>query len=244
MRRGRLSLQGIAAHTRLALKHLQIGVAVLVQQNLVYFSADSEYGPAFYEAKLEAAYALCRSGKILDMVECRLGSVAAFLVQRLFLTGHTKLSDLLDTPISGSPLQVKDQDALNLSNGAKSLFSRAKVGAALLDLLDHGFVHPIKESMFRSPKDTEARVEREVLQKHFSGILKGNKQKDEMSRIVKRYLRDIRDEGQWHVGGRKRRSDEHGANDNAKRRKLSALDAATTEDEASLGKLESLDVSN
>jgi DNA-directed RNA polymerase III subunit RPC3 len=68
---------------------------VLVQQNLIYHHTDKPTGVTHYEANYNAAYALVRSGKILNFVEAKYGTLAQELVHGLLLLGHTKVADLL-----------------------------------------------------------------------------------------------------------------------------------------------------
>src|SRR5438045_4012247 len=93
-RLGRLPLPAIVQHTGLHHQHIRHGLAVLIQQNLAFHYTDPDTLVAFYEANLENAYALVRSGKIIEFVIERHGRLAGGVIQNLLLLGHAKIEDL------------------------------------------------------------------------------------------------------------------------------------------------------
>ncbi|CAG8984183.1 hypothetical protein HYALB_00004166 [Hymenoscyphus albidus] len=94
LRRGRLPISALTKHTRITSRALRHGLAVLIQQNLIYhISGKGE--PTYYEANPDAAYALVRSGKIMNFIEDRYGSLAREVVKIILLLGHARISDVI-----------------------------------------------------------------------------------------------------------------------------------------------------
>ncbi|KAM0276933.1 hypothetical protein ACHAQH_006264 [Verticillium albo-atrum] len=71
------------------------GLAVLVQQNLLYHYATTGSSIASYEANPDACYNLIRSGKIIDMVGMEYGLAEQEVFQTLMQLGHARVSDLI-----------------------------------------------------------------------------------------------------------------------------------------------------
>ena len=224
LRRGRLPIHSLAQHTRLNRRQLEHGLIVLIQQNLVYYCEDDNSQTTYYEANQGAAYALIRSGKILEVVESRYGDVARELVQNLFLMGHAKVGDLIDSylrnrkpPTNGASNTLAELDAQQ--------HSPARLDSILCKLLEATLLQPATHLSFRSPDDTFNEVEQKLLRDEFSGSTKGTKQKEQLKSRIRETLESMRSEGQnWKLKCNKRKFDgelSNGINGSAKRRRFS-----------------------
>ncbi|KAH6670064.1 DNA directed RNA polymeras-like protein III subunit Rpc82 [Halenospora varia] len=246
LRRGRLPIKELSRHTRLTPRQLRHGLAVLVQQNLIYHYTE-DTGLTHYEADHDAAYALVRSGKIMAAVESRYGTLAKDIVHNLLLLGHTKVVDL-EKAFEPKPVEQTKENGRekgkghNTSNGtingvtsevANGVNGHAEavivpvgeIHATLERLLIAGVVEPIVESMFRSPLDRYSKLEKDILRGSYGEKQKGNKQKEEFAARIKEGLKEMRSEGQnWRSKLNKRPlNGEHtnGVNGPSKRRRLS-----------------------
>ncbi|KAH8820500.1 DNA directed RNA polymerase-like protein III subunit Rpc82 [Xylogone sp. PMI_703] len=234
LRRGRLSIPMLVQYSRLSTRQLRHGLAVLIQQNLVYHHFDEDVNATYYEANQSAAYNLVRLGKILEIVASRYGTEAEDVMQNILRLGHVKISDLADAYISVEE-HVNGNNEHNGTNGSNSdahrngssgtpIKSAAQLDSVLYELLEAGFIEPVVPNLFMSPSDIYSKVEREVLQLHFGGSTKGVKQKDELKRKVQDRLQALITEGKnWRPAGNKRAPnfDSNGVNGNTKRRRLS-----------------------
>lgn len=202
LRRGRLPIPLLIQHTRITPKHLRHGLAVLVQQNLVYHYHDPDSKVTYYEANADAAYSLVRSGKILRILKSRYGNLAEDVVQNLLLLGHTRVGDLQDAYSSKAPkTQVNGHTNGETTNGVNGDYKKdqkptqSQLNYAMCQLLEAGFIEPVTEGMFRSPADTYNLIEKEILQTKFGGGTKGVKQKEELKSSIRSRLSDLRDDG-------------------------------------------------
>ncbi|KAK0114398.1 RNA polymerase III subunit C82 [Cadophora gregata] len=229
LRRGRLTAINLSRHTRLSPRNTKHGLAVLIQQGLVYHNRDSE-GSTFYEANHDAAYGLVRSGKIMEAVEARFGAFARDVMQNLFVMGNTKISDLAAVyeSVQGARTneKINGHAAANGINGHEE--EHATTGplhTALAHLLQAGMIEPVVENMLRSPTDLYSKIEKEVEQAFYQGGTKGLKQKEEMKLKIQARIDSARTEGQsrWQMKGKKRMAngDHNGTNGSHKRRRLS-----------------------
>lgn len=196
---------------------------MLIQQNLVYYF---EEGPqaTYYEANQAAAYALARSGKILEVVESRYGDAARDVVQKIFLLGHSKVGELIDSYQSNKIPHTNGDDNALVEADAQS-FSPAQLDSILYTLLESGLIQTVTEASFRSPADTYNEVEQSLIKSEFTGGTKGTKQKEMLKSMIRDRLESLRSEGQtWKPRGNKRKLDSgltNGTNGSAKRRRFS-----------------------
>ncbi|KAI5278958.1 RNA polymerase III subunit C82, partial [Ascosphaera aggregata] len=91
---GRQPIPRIVRSTKLSGKQVRHGLAVLVQQHLVYHNTSFDDGVTYYEANWKNAYYLVRSGRILQLVRQRLGEHAMRVMKTLLYLGHAKVSYL------------------------------------------------------------------------------------------------------------------------------------------------------
>jgi len=217
----------------------------LIQQNLVYHFLDPADHRTYYEGNTADAYALVRSGKIVELVQSRYGVLAKDVIQNLLLLGHTKVSDLAEQyETAHKALHANDDSnghsGVNGTNGqAKThITSAGQLDSILCALLQSALIEPVIERMFRSPTDTYTQVEKEILEQTFSGSTTGSKQKDELKVKVRHRLKSLRDEGlDWRPKGNKRPlpSDlANGAKGHDKKRRLSKGEAGVDGDQVAV----------
>lgn len=233
------------------------GLVVLIQQNLLFHNTEQESGSTFYEANEDSAYFLLRSGRILEIVEERYGVDARDVVQNLLLLGHTKVADLAEAYESknktanghtnGANGATVDGHGVNgPSNGVNGTNGHhddqkpaLNLDGILARLLDDGFVEPVVESMFRSPKDAYNQAEKEAISSSDSGTSKSAKATLELKRIVTGTLQKQYEERSWRHGNMKRYMPGGNPKGADKRRKLAsgkpaALGAGSYDEEIKL----------
>jgi len=208
------------------------GLAVLIQQNLVYYHVDHDSETTYYEANQEASYFLLRSGKIIEYVSSRYGSPARDIIQKLLFLGHTRIGDLL---AACTPIQELAEVHINGDGKAKSQvngiqngsnkkakdFASKKLEDSIYQLLESGLVVLVVKSKLQSPSDLYNQIESEVLESQFKNGIKGTKQKDELKAKIIERLCDIRSESEvWQRKGAKRALNSVHMNGGEKRRKL------------------------
>ncbi|TGO16767.1 hypothetical protein BTUL_0024g00370 [Botrytis tulipae] len=224
LRRGRLPMNALKRHTQLTTRQLKLGLTVLVRQNLVYHN--SEGSDTHYEANIDAAYALVRSGKILEIAEERFGSVAAEIMGQLVLLGHAKISDIIaELNKNHEPHANGNGNGINGAtngNGVHS-YTSGQLNHTLIQLLEEGFIQPVGQNMFRSPTDSYNAVEKALLQDSYGGATRGTKQKDELKMRIRGQLQELRAQvPNWKPVGYNRLSTNGHMNGTAsKRRRLS-----------------------
>ncbi|KAA8573596.1 hypothetical protein EYC84_005179 [Monilinia fructicola] len=231
LRRGRLSMVALKRHTQLTTRQLKLGLTVLVRQNLVYHNSE-ERGDTTYEANIDAAYALVRSGKILEIVGEQFGSVATDVMEQLVLLGHAKISDIISELNKSHEAHANGNgngiNGATNGNGAHS-YPSGHLNSALIQLLEEGFIQPVGQNMFRSPTDNYNAVEKSLLQDSYGGATRGTKQKDELRSRIRVRLQELRSEvPNWKPVGYNRSSTNGHMNGSvSKRRRLSHNGSAT-----------------
>jgi DNA-directed RNA polymerase III subunit RPC3 len=108
---GRQPLPKIVQNTRLQPGQVRHSLAVLIQHHLVYYYEAKEEGTTYYEADWRNAYSLVRAGKIIQLVEQRLGECAARVISVILDLGHVKVRDLLTVPELLLPTAKKRKQA-------------------------------------------------------------------------------------------------------------------------------------
>ena len=216
-------------------RQIQHGLVVLIQQNLLYHHLDESDGRTYYEANHDAAYALVRTGKIVELVDDRYGIIAKDIVQNLLLLGHGTVSDLEaayeathNVHTNSDSMRRNDTYHLHSVNGKSHSLLVGQLHSALTRLLQSGFVEPVIERMFRSPTDTQNVVEKEELRRNYGGQTKGTRQKEELKIKVRQQLKSWRDEGRgWQLASSKRLGERmNGINGQGKKRRFSRGEAA------------------
>ncbi|KAJ8071039.1 hypothetical protein OCU04_001386 [Sclerotinia nivalis] len=229
LRRGRLSMIALKRHTQLTTRQLKLGLTVLVRQNLVYHNSE-EGADTNYEANIDAAYALVRSGKILEIAEERFGSVAADIIGQLVLLGHAKISDIIAELNKSHGTHANGNGINGATNGnGVHPYHSGQLNHTLIQLLEEGFIQPVGRNMFRSPTDSYNAVEKALLHEDYGGATRGTKQKEELRSRIRQRLQDLRAEvPNWKPVGYNRPSANGHLNGTAsKRRRLSHNGTAT-----------------
>lgn len=192
----RLSLPRLKIYSRLTDRQLHHGLTAMIQHHLVYHFTSLEDGITYYEANTQAAYYLVRSGKILKLVEDRLGEYAARVMEALLFLGHASVRQLENLPElqsrktlvpSGNQHvhgELQDDDleaegAVGRTNGDHA--SEAKpvpFHSTLKALASHGYILRVRESHFQSPSDNLLEAQRVVSARSDIKVLKGKKQEE------------------------------------------------------------------
>jgi DNA-directed RNA polymerase III subunit RPC3 len=225
--RGRSTLSQLRQYTALTERQLRHGLAVLIQQNLLYFHTDSDTRTTTYEANPGPAYNLVRTGKILEMIETSYGAAVKDVMQSLFILGQTRIEDLK----AAYEDRIRQQDEATKGRGDEVMFegdeatpaapkptlpvpSIKKLNNILCRLVETGLVEVVHVQTFVSPEDIFSDVSDRVTRNKFPGGVKGAKGKLEFDEAVAMELRKIRRESTT----LKRKLEESGSA--AKRRKL------------------------
>jgi len=233
--KGRSTLPQLAQYTSMTPRQLRHGLAVLVQHNLLYHHLDPGAEFAFYEANVEHAYNLVRTGKILEMVDTSFGPAAKDVMQSLLLSGQTRIGDLVaayqakieqaSKKAGTNDTEEFDGEANGVNDDSKNepvVKSTAHLNSILCRLIEAELIDVVHDKTFESPADVLKIVEKEVMDKYFPNGVKGNKAKAEFQQRIAEGLRKVRDESK----SLKRKLEQNGSA--AKRRKLfSGLGVAT-----------------
>ncbi|OIW27977.1 hypothetical protein CONLIGDRAFT_634308 [Coniochaeta ligniaria NRRL 30616] len=228
LNRGRSSLGQLGQYTSMTPRQLRHGLAVLIQQNLLYYYIDNDTKTATYEANPEPAYNLIRTGKILEMVESAHGAPVKDVMQSLLLLGQTRVSDLKaayeekikrsteGAQHANSDLDMVDGEAPPAAKKANlPVKSARQLNSIICRLAEAELVDVVHGLTFASPEDIQKDVEERVTRVKFPGGVKGGKGKTEFEEAVAMELCKIRRESK----SLKRKLEESGATA-AKRRKL------------------------
>lgn len=167
----------------------------MIQHHLVFHFTSLEDGITYYEANPPAAYYLVRSGKILKLVEDRLGEYAARVMEALLFFGHASVTQLEDLP------ELKSRKPA-VSNGIRHDDAQAEGGeeaegpgrhvngddilegkpaplhSTLKALASHGYIMRVREAHFQSPSDNWLEAQRIVSARSDVKALKGKKQEE------------------------------------------------------------------
>ena len=235
----------------------------MIQHHLVFNFTGFDDGVTYYEANLQAAYYLVRSGKILELVENRLGSYAVTVMSAIMYRGHAQVSHLeeLEELQTQHPQpngvheggemddenEAEEQEQTNGVNGDHAAHETlAMLHPTLKALAAHGYISRVREAHFQSAKDNFLEAERVVKAKPGIKQLKGKKLEEaiahEMDALLKQRLEGDLSEGLVFGGvprGAKRRFsfDDTGASSKKRRMSYNAVDE-DGEDEESDGEMD------
>lgn len=210
------------------------GLAVLIQQNLLYHFYEQDTKETLYEANQGAAYGLVRSGKFVEVAEAKFGTTGQDLVRNLLLLGQATVSDLIDFCQADKLQQAGENSGDYSMSGMNGHPQRdpytEQLESVLSELREIGFVVAVTPRMFCSPTDTRNEIEKAILKEQYGGSTKGTKQKEELEHSVRDHLQALRsEEMQWKSKGKKRalNGDANGMNGNTKRRRTSLGEVKT-----------------
>ncbi|KAL5596521.1 hypothetical protein BROUX41_006746 [Berkeleyomyces rouxiae] len=91
--RGPSNIAQLGKLTGLSPRHLRHGIAVLVQQSLIYHHTPKNK-PTIYEANPETSYNVIRLGKIINNVGDQYGAAELEIIQTIATLGHAQVADL------------------------------------------------------------------------------------------------------------------------------------------------------
>lgn len=160
----------------------------MIQHHLVYFyTAVEEGGVTYYSANIHAAYYLTRSGKILELVEDRLGKYAATVMSTIMYLGHAQVNHLETLPelrpdspkTNGVNAEqedlVEEETEVNGANGEHASEQPALLHPTLKALAGHGYIVRVREAHFQSHDDNILAIERQIRAGDSAQGLKGKK---------------------------------------------------------------------
>ncbi|KAF7171536.1 hypothetical protein CNMCM5623_003844 [Aspergillus felis] len=183
----RLNLPRLKAYSELPNRQLLPALAAMIQQHLVYHYTSYDDGVTYYEANMQSAYYLVRSGKILELVEERLGKYAATVLSTIMYLGHAQVS-YLETLPELTPEAVKvngvskehagyeeDEEQSNGLNGEHPSEQPELLHPTLKVLAAHGYIIRVRETQFQSHADNILDAERVIRSKPEIKALKGKR---------------------------------------------------------------------
>ncbi|KPM39464.1 hypothetical protein AK830_g7095 [Neonectria ditissima] len=190
---GRSTIAQLIQYTSLTPRQLRNGLAVLIQQNLLYHHTNPDTSVTNYEANADACYSLVRSGKILEIVERQYGTAERELVQTLMLLGHARIGDLSQAFGSRAPKANGHTNGDHDSHNGL-IDSEHHLNSVLGRLLRAEIIETVRADSFRNPKDVYREIEGEVLNTGPAQIAVKNK--GEAQRQIIERFRNFRDQGQ------------------------------------------------
>lgn len=160
--KGRLTLGQLAHQTSLPPRQLRHGLAVLVQQNLLYHQSGRDDIAHTYEANAESCYNILRFGKLLEMVGSEYGRGEQEVLQILMQLGHARVSDLYQAygylpqngGVNGGPNPNPTSSEHVRSAGDLQIF--------LCRLITGGIIDQAGPKTFRNPDDVFREIEEET----------------------------------------------------------------------------------
>lgn len=207
----RLSFPRLKFYSRLSDRQLRHGLVAMIQHHLVYHFTSIDDGNTYYEANPQAAYYLVRSGKILQLVEERLGEYAAKVMQTIMYLGHASirhLSELPELKTVGAPApppvvngvkQEEDEtenDGMELqedvppeTNVDEMPEARpAPFNSTMKALASHGYILRVREAFFQSPSDNYLDAKKAVSGRSDIKQMKGKKQEEAIEVMTKELM--------------------------------------------------------
>ncbi|KAJ5722084.1 DNA-directed RNA polymerase III subunit rpc3 [Penicillium malachiteum] len=204
----RLTLPRLKFHARLADRQLRAALTAMIQHHLIYHFTSLEDNNTYYEANPQAAYYLVRSGKILNLVEERLGEYAARVMETVLFLGHASVNHLETLPelrsldpesangiTNGNGEHTENGDELGADQEAPNRTEEiseqpaqnghddpekmiALLHSTLRALASHGYLSRVREAHFQSPSDNILEAQRAVSSRPDIKALKGKRQQE------------------------------------------------------------------
>lgn len=177
---GRISLRTLIQNSDLSAKQVYHGLTVLIQQHLILHHTPAA-SPSYYEVDWEGAYNLVRSGKIISLVESRLGTKAAHVLSSLLQLGHAKVSDLegafkfgktkaaVEVLANGNDRILSADDSNVHSSEHSRVTSKEELHNVLYQLIQARFVAKVHHRSYLSPTDKQNEIEELVKDEEFPG---------------------------------------------------------------------------
>jgi DNA-directed RNA polymerase III subunit RPC3 len=191
----------------------------MIQHHLVFHFTSLEDGNTYYAANPQAAYYLIRSGKIIHLVESRLGEYAARVMETILYLGHVPIKHLetlpdlryLAPPAAANGVvkeeepgeeqepQELDMEAGKETNGANGdhaeevLQKPAPLHSTLKALASHGYIIRVKDAHFQSPEDNYIEAHKAASNRSDIKMLKGKRLTEELLQKTEEILRERTD---------------------------------------------------
>lgn len=168
----------------------------MIQHRLVFHYTAYDDGVTYYEANLQSAYYLVRSGKIVELIWDNFGDYAAAVMSAILFLGHTQISYLETLPElqagHSKPNGVMEEhegqedledqgdgdgqgDQVNGVNGDHDPDQMAPLHSTLKTLAAHGYITRAREAHFQSHNDNVLDAERTIKSRSDVKQLKGKK---------------------------------------------------------------------
>lgn len=189
--KGRSTITQLTQHTALTPRHLRNGIAVLIQQNLLYHSTNTDTNTTSYDANPDAAYNLVRSGKILAIIEEQYGNAERELVQTLMLLGHARIADLSQAFGSRAPKTNGHTNGDHESHNGP-IESESHLNSVLGRLIRAEIIETVRPEGFQNPSDVYRDIEDEATKTRPGEKLAKNK--GEVQRQIMEKFREFRDQ--------------------------------------------------
>ncbi|PGH18845.1 DNA-directed RNA polymerase III subunit rpc3 [Helicocarpus griseus UAMH5409] len=214
---GRQPLPRIVNNTHLGVRQVKNGLAVLIQQHLIYHHTSIDDGITYYEANWRAAYYLVRSGRILQLVEEKLGDFAAKILSIILFLGHAKISYLETLPelrpqsrqkagqgtatngLNGVHHDEEDEEDIDeeppegLENGVDGEHDEAvssQLHPTLRSLAACGYIMRVREAHLQIPSDLVDDAETRANSQSHIRALKGKKLQDAVDAEVEKFIKE------------------------------------------------------
>ena len=200
---GRARIGQIVHQSKVSARQVKHGLFILIQLRLAVSSLSEQDGLYSYEPCPSNAYALVRGGKIIQHVNERFDKASVACLLNLLVLGHANVNKILqasdhvqnidfftrsNTQFNGDHNNV----TFDRTNSSDAKRQRRK---ALQNLIRNGYVLRLFQRDFQPDEDVNFNAEKEVRRQHFPGGLKGQKDKIQFQREVRRLRRSWRDQG-------------------------------------------------
>ncbi|WZH40371.1 RNA polymerase III subunit RPC82-domain-containing protein [Fusarium acuminatum] len=159
--KGRSTIAQLVQYTSLTPRYLRNGLAVLIQQNLIYHYTAPNTDVTTYQPNADACYNLVRSGKILDTIENQYGIAERELTQTLMQLGHARIADLSQAFGSRAP-KINGHTNGNHDSHDGLIGSESHLNSVLFRLIRAEIVETVRPESFRNPKDAYREIEDDV----------------------------------------------------------------------------------
>ncbi|KAM0556797.1 hypothetical protein ACHAPJ_005857 [Fusarium lateritium] len=159
--KGRSTIAQLVQHTSLTPRYLRNGLAVLIQQNLLYHYTDPDTDVTSYQPNADACYNLIRSGKILDVIEKQYGIAERELAQTLMQLGHARIADLSQAFGSRAP-KINGHTNGDHDSHDGLIESESHLNSVLVRLIRAEIVETVRPESFRNPRDVYREIEDDV----------------------------------------------------------------------------------
>ncbi|GKT99668.1 dna-directed rna polymerase iii subunit rpc3 [Fusarium langsethiae] len=159
--KGRSTIAQLIQHTSLTPRYLRNGLAVLIQQNLLYHHTDPDTNVTSYQANADACYNLIRSGKILDVIETQYGTAERELTQTLIQLGHARIADLSQAFGSRAP-KINGHTNGDHDSHDGLIESESHLNSVLVRLIRSEIIETVRPESLRNPQDAYREIEDDV----------------------------------------------------------------------------------